>query len=105
MKYTLTLVQLLVQFGVRDTISTSPIDSNGNFIGKPYSPLAALNKERIYSFYHSAIGRTYILTDKRIILWNESQNTFKTLSTKIDFSDFAYRSFFTLFNIIISNIS
>ena len=77
------------------------IDSNGNFNGKPYSPLAALNKERIYSFYHSAIDRTYILTDKRIILWNESQNTFKTLSTKIDFSDFAYRSFFTLFNIVV----
>lgn len=77
------------------------IDSNGNFKGIPYAPLASLNKERIYSYYHSGIGKTYILTDKRLILWNEGQNTFKTLSSKIDFSDFAYRSLFTLFNLVV----
>ena len=77
------------------------IDSNGNFIGIPYAPLASLSKERIYSIYNAGIGKTYILTDKRILLWNEGKNTFKTLTPKMDFKDFVYRSFFSMFNIVV----
>jgi len=46
------LVQLLVQFGVRDTISTSPIDSNGNFVFKnlkEIDPQYLINK--VYPVY------------------------------------------------------
>ena len=77
------------------------IDSNGNLSGKIYSPLSSLNKEKIYSFFHSDIGKTYILTDKRLILWNESKNTFKTLTAKVDFKDFKYKTVYTLFNLAV----
>jgi ligand-binding sensor domain-containing protein len=78
------------------------IDSNSNLVGTPYAPLSSLNKERIYSFFHASKGRTYILTQKRLLLWNEDQNTFKTLtSPKINFKDFAYRSIFSMFNLVV----
>lgn len=77
------------------------IDSSGNLNAKNYEPLGSLKNERIYSFYHSGKDKTYILTEKRFLLWNESQNTFKDLLPKIDFKDFAYRSMFSMFNLVV----
>jgi len=77
------------------------IDSNGNFIGEPYAPLASLKNEKIYSFFNTGKGKTYILTEKRLLLWDEGKNTFKNLAPKIDFKDFAYKSLFTVFNLVV----
>ena len=77
------------------------VDSNGNFIGKPYAPLAYLRNERIYSFYHSNKGKTYILTEKRLLLWNEDLNTFKNIAPKIDYKDFTYKTVYNFFNLVV----
>ncbi len=77
------------------------IDSNGNLNPKPYYPLSSLKNEKIYSFYHASKGKTYILTEKRILLWNEHLNTFKNLAPKIDFKDFKFRSLFSDFNLVV----
>lgn len=81
--------------------SSHLIDSNGNLVGAPYAPLSTLKNEKIYSFYHVRKDVTYILTNKRIVSWNESQNTFKTLTSKIDFKDFQYRSIFSMYNMVV----
>jgi hypothetical protein len=58
------------------------IDSSGNFVGKPYAPLASLKNERIYSFYNVSKGKTYILTEKRLLLWDEEKIFLKILHLK-----------------------
>ena len=77
------------------------VDSNGNFSGKPYAPLAYLKNERIYSFYNSGKGKTYILTEKRLLLWDEDLNTFKNIAPKIDYKEFTYKSLFNIFNLVV----
>jgi ligand-binding sensor domain-containing protein len=90
-------------FGGRSAIEL--IDSSGNFVGKPYAPLTSLKNERIYSFYNVSKGKTYILTEKRLLLWDEEKNSFKNLAPKIDFKDFAFRSVFSIFNLVVYNDS
>lgn len=77
------------------------VDSSGNLSMTPYAPLNTLKNDIIYSFFNTGRGKTYILTDSKIILWNETKNTFKSVTTKINFKDFTYRSIFSMFNLVV----